>query len=107
MKVLMNLYLYIWMTSTRLICDCRSMLPTHTPHDLGVCSMYFVLSCDGFPQYSITNGCVEQTSLWMYLLPGHIYVMNTGHEVNLTAILDLHVSLALSVTSINERSDWF
>ena len=35
--------------------------------------------------------------------PGHIYIMNTGHEINLTAILDLHVPLAFSVTSINVR----
>ena len=37
--------------------------------------------------------------------PGHISVMNTGHEINLTAILDLLVPLTLSVTSINVRSD--
>ena len=37
--------------------------------------------------------------------PGHISIMNTGHEINLTAILDLHVPLTLSVTSINVRSD--
>ena len=39
--------------------------------------------------------------------PGHIStcIMNTGHEINLTAIFDLHVPLALSVTSINARSD--
>ena len=39
--------------------------------------------------------------------PGHVSVMNTGHEINLTAILDLpvHVPLTLSVTSINVRSD--
>ena len=37
--------------------------------------------------------------------PGHISIMNTGHEINLTAILDLYVPLALSVTSINVRSD--
>ena len=37
--------------------------------------------------------------------PGHVSIMNTGHEINLTAILDLHVPLALSVTSINVRSD--
>ena len=30
--------------------------------------------------------------------PGHISIMNTRHEINLTAILDLHVPLALSVT---------
>ena len=36
--------------------------------------------------------------------PDHISIMNTGHEINLTAILDLHVPLALSVTSINVRS---
>ena len=36
--------------------------------------------------------------------PGHISIMNTGHEINLTAILDLHV-LTLSVTSISVRSD--
>ena len=39
--------------------------------------------------------------------PGYIPIMNTGHEINeinLTAILDLHV-LALSVTGINVRSD--
>ena len=36
---------------------------------------------------------------------GHISIMNTGHEINLTAILDIHVSLTLSVTSINVRSD--
>ena len=67
MKVLLYLYLYIWMASTRLIYDCSSMLPTHPPHVLGFCSMYFVLSSGGFPQYSIMNGCVEQTSLWMCL----------------------------------------
>ena len=37
--------------------------------------------------------------------PGHISIMNTGHEINLTANLDLHVPLTLSVTSINVRSD--
>ena len=37
--------------------------------------------------------------------PGHIPVMNAEHETNLTAILDLHVPLALSFTSINVRSD--
>ena len=37
--------------------------------------------------------------------PGHISIMNTEHEMNLTAILDLHVPLALSVTSINVHSD--
>ena len=37
--------------------------------------------------------------------PGHIYIMNPGNEINLTAILDLHVPLTLSVTSINVRSD--
>ena len=37
--------------------------------------------------------------------PGHISIMNTGHEINLTAILDLHVPLTLSVTSINVRFD--
>ena len=37
--------------------------------------------------------------------PGHISVLNTGHEIKLTAILDLHVSVTLSVTSINVRSD--
>ena len=38
---------------------------------------------------------------------GHISIMNTGHEINLTVILDLHVHvpLTLSVTSINVRSD--
>ena len=37
--------------------------------------------------------------------PGHISIMNTGHEIKLTAILDLHVPLTFSVTSINVRSD--
>ena len=37
--------------------------------------------------------------------PGHISIMNTGDEINLTAILVLHVPLTLSVTSINVRSD--
>ena len=37
--------------------------------------------------------------------PGHISIMNTGHEINLTDILDLHVPLTLSVISINVRSD--
>ena len=37
--------------------------------------------------------------------PGYISIMNTGHEINLTANLDLHVPLTLSVTSINVRSD--
>ena len=37
--------------------------------------------------------------------PGHISIMNTGLEINLTAILDLQVLLTLSVTSINVRSD--
>ena len=37
--------------------------------------------------------------------PGHISIMNTGHEINLTAILDLHVPLTLSVTTINVRFD--
>ena len=35
----------------------------------------------------------------------HVSIMNTGHDINLTAILDLHVPLALSVTGINVRSD--
>ena len=35
--------------------------------------------------------------------PGHISIMNTGHEINLTAILDLHVPLTLSVTTISVR----
>ena len=39
--------------------------------------------------------------------PGHISIMNTGHEINLNAILDRHASLVLSVTSINVRSDRF
>ena len=37
--------------------------------------------------------------------PGLISIMNTEHEIKLTAILDLHVPLTLSVTSINVRSD--
>ena len=37
--------------------------------------------------------------------PGHISIMNTGHEINHTAIPDLHIPLTLSVTSINVRSD--
>ena len=37
--------------------------------------------------------------------PVHISIMNTGHEINLTAILSLHVPLTLSVTGINVRSD--
>ena len=37
--------------------------------------------------------------------PGHISIMNTGHEINPTAILDLHVPLSLSVTRINVHSD--
>ena len=37
--------------------------------------------------------------------PSHISIMNTGHEIKLTAILDLHVPLTLSVTSISMRSD--
>ena len=32
-------------------------------------------------------------------------LVNTGHEINLTAILDLHVPLTLSVISINVCSD--
>ena len=36
--------------------------------------------------------------------PGHISIVNSGHKINLTAILDLHVPLT-SVTSINVRSD--
>ena len=36
--------------------------------------------------------------------PGHISIMNTGHEIKLTAILDLHVPLTLSITSITVRS---
>ena len=39
--------------------------------------------------------------------PGHISIMNDGHEINLNAIPDLHVPLTLSVTSINVRSDRF
>ena len=34
---------------------------------------------------------------------GYISIMNNGHEINLTAILDLHVPLTLSVTSVNVR----
>ena len=37
--------------------------------------------------------------------PGHIPIMNTGHEINLIAILDLHVPLTLSFTIINVRSN--
>ena len=37
--------------------------------------------------------------------PGHISIINTGHEINLIAILDLHVPLALSFISINVRSE--
>ena len=37
--------------------------------------------------------------------PGLITIMNTGHEINLTVILDLHVPLALSVTSLSVRPD--
>ena len=37
--------------------------------------------------------------------PGYISIMNTGYEINLTAILDLHVPLTLSVTSTNVHSD--
>ena len=37
--------------------------------------------------------------------PGHVSMINTGLEINLSAILDLHVPLTLSVTSINVRSD--
>ena len=37
--------------------------------------------------------------------PGQISIMNIGHEINLTAILDLYLTLTLSVTSINVRSD--
>ena len=37
--------------------------------------------------------------------PGHMSIMNTGHEIKLTAILNLHVPLMLSVTSINVRYD--
>ena len=36
---------------------------------------------------------------------GHISIMNSGHEKNLTAIFDLHVPLTLSVTSLDVRSD--
>ena len=39
------------------------------------------------------------------LSTSHISIMNTGHEINLTVILDLHVPLTLSVTSINMPSD--
>ena len=37
--------------------------------------------------------------------PGHISIMNTGFEIKLTDILDLHVPLTLSVTIISVRSD--
>ena len=37
--------------------------------------------------------------------PGRISIMNSGHEIKLTTILDLHVPLTLLVTSINVRSD--
>ena len=37
--------------------------------------------------------------------PGRISITNTGHEIKLTVILELHVPLPLSVTSINVRSD--
>ena len=37
--------------------------------------------------------------------PGHMSSMNTGHEINLTAILDLHLPLTLTGTNINVRSD--
>ena len=37
--------------------------------------------------------------------PGHIPIMNTEQEINLTAILSLQVPLTVSVTGINVRSD--
>ena len=37
--------------------------------------------------------------------PGHKSIMNTGHDINLTAILNLDIPLTLSVTSINVHSD--
>ena len=39
--------------------------------------------------------------------PGHISIMNTGHKMNITAILDLHVPLTLSVASINVHLEAF
>ena len=33
--------------------------------------------------------------------PGHISIMNTGHEINLTAILDLRGTVKKSVDTFN------
>ena len=44
----------------------------------------------------------DQDSMFKHL-PGHISIMNTGHEINLTAILDLNVPLALSVHVRSDR----
>ena len=44
----------------------------------------------------------DQDSMFKHQ-PGHISVMNTGHEINLTAILDLHVPLT-DVVSYQRQS---
>ena len=47
----------------------------------------------------------DQDSIFKHQL-GHISVINTRHKINLTAILNLHIPLTLSVTSISVRSEW-
>ena len=53
---------------------------------------------------SLKSNLKKQDTMFKHQ-PGHISIMNTGHEINLNAILDLHVLLALSVTSTSLRSD--
>ena len=45
---------------------------------------------------SLKSNLKDQDSMFKHQ-SGHISIMNTGHETNLTAILDLHIPLALSV----------
>ena len=53
---------------------------------------------------SLKSNLKDQDSMLKHQ-PGHISIMNIGYEIKLTAILDLHVPLTLSVTSINVRTD--
>ena len=66
-----------------------------------ICRMQ--LSCKGIKLSVICSKSSLKSNLFKHQ-PGLISIMNTGHEIKLTAILDLHVPLTLSVTSINVRS---
>ena len=53
---------------------------------------------------SLKSKLNDQYSMFKHQ-PGHISIMTTEPEINFTAILDLHVPLALSVTELHVRSN--